>query len=292
MRKFVIRISVFLLIVSIGLALDESYRLLSDKYQKDHKNNLVSVYHTIAKSKKKKKTKKILLGDSVAQQLYPNLAYNDSIYSLACNQTITVAGHYFLLNNFVNINKNELPEEVIFFYRPLSLKDNLGIYSFSYFLKPFYNREYKSLMDTCLIKRIKTIPLYFISQFPLIKTSNYTPKFCVPQEEPFNEIFSPITKNYLKKIEQLCRNNNLRFRFEPAPISKSEWDTLQLFNNIDYPLDTMIIKNYFQHIQYFEDSLFIDDVHFKPQYIPQDYLNLIGNAKPTHHTTDSLGILK
>ncbi|MCL2598127.1 MAG: hypothetical protein FWD66_10870, partial [Paludibacter sp.] len=204
MKKFVIRIAIFFLIITIIYVLCEWNILFSGKYIQRLDLGAKIVYHSIEKSKTKKKVKKLLIGDSVAEQLYNNYDYNDSIYSLACNQAITVAGHYFLMNNFINANKDELPEEVIFICAPLPLSNNLDKYTFPYLLKPFYNKEYKPLMDEYLMKRIKTIPLYFISQFPLIRTSDYTPaRFCFPKEEKFDGIFSPLTKDYLKKIVQL-----------------------------------------------------------------------------------------
>jgi len=283
MKKFIIRAGIFLLIISIIYIPYKSYIILSGKYIQNLDINAKGVYHSISKSKKKKKVKKLLIGDSVANQLYNNTVYNDSIYSLTCNQAITVAGHYFLLNNFIDTNKDELPEEVIFLYSPVSLMNNLDKYSFPYLLKPFYNKEYKPLIDTYLSERIKTIPLYFISQIPLVRTSNYTPeKFYTPKEERFSGRFSPLTKDYLKKIEQLCKDNNIKFRFEPSPISKSNWDNLKLSEkNIDYPIDTVTVDNYFHKIKYYEDSLFVDDirVHFKQQYIPTDFLNLKGEKR-------------
>lgn len=276
MKNFIIRICIFFLIIAIIYIPFEWDILFSDKYIQRLDTGTQTVYHSIEKSKKKKKVKKLLIGDSTAEQLYNNYIYNDSIYSLACNQAITVVGQYFLLNNFIDANKDELPEEIIFLCNPCALLNNLDKYTFPYFLKPFYNEEYKPLIDNYLMKRIKTIPLYFISQIPLIKTSDYTPaKFCFPKEEKFEGIFSPLTKDYLKKIELLCKNNNIKFRFEPSPVSKSLWDILKLPENSDYPIDTLAVDNYFQKVNYFEDSLFVDGFHFKQQYIPKDFLNLM-----------------
>jgi len=281
MKDFLIRIYIFLLIIAIIFVPCEWDILFSDKYIQQLDSGAKAVYHSIYKSKKKKNVKKLLIGDSVAEQLYNNFVYNDSIYSLACNQAITVAGQYFLLNNFINANKDGLPEEVIFLCSPFGLKNNLDKYSFPYLLKPFYNEEYKPLMDDYLMGRIRTIPLYFISQLPLIKTSNYTPaRLCFPKNEKFDGIFSPLTKSYLKKIEQLCKNNNIKFRFEPPPLSKSSWDILQLSNgNFEYPIDTLTIDNYFKKIKCYDDSLFFDGFHFKKQYIPTDFLNLKGEKR-------------
>jgi hypothetical protein len=273
MKKFVTRSILFFVIIATCLLSWEMYNLLTNNYKNQLDLNSVRTYHSIDKSKQKKKVKKLLIGDSVAAQLYGNTDYNDSIYSLACNQAITLAGQYFLLHNFIEINKDSLPDEVIFFCNPNSLRNNLDRLTFQYFLKPFYNDEYKPFIDSVLNERIKTIPLHFISQFPLIKTSSYTPEIAVPKNDYFDGIFSPITKDYLKKIESLCKNNGIKFRFAPTPVKKSIIQTIKQFK-IDYPIDTLTVDNYFKDIRAFDDTLFVDDSHFKPEYVPKDYLKL------------------
>jgi hypothetical protein len=42
----------------------------------------------------------VLLGDSVATMLFDHYNDNDSNYSLACNQSITMVGQYILQKNY------------------------------------------------------------------------------------------------------------------------------------------------------------------------------------------------
>ena len=266
------------MIAGIVLSAFELYEIYTKKYTKIVNGS--EVYWSIFKSKKKKQVKKLLIGDSVGKQLYDNYKYNDSIYSLACNQAITIAGHYFLLNNFLQTNNDQLPQEVIMIYSPTAFRNNVDIYAFQYFLKPFYNAEYKGLMDNYLSNRIKEIPFYYTTQLPYMKTSNYSPEYQLAEEE--YGIFSPLSKIYLEKIVQLCEEKNIAFRLEPVPVTKISKENIEKLkqNKTNIPdINPDILEQYFNKIAYFEDTLFRDKVHFKREYIPHDYLNLEKDEK-------------
>lgn len=229
------------------------------------------VFKSIYKSKKHKKVKKLIIGDSVAEQLYSANEYNDSIYSLTCNQAITLAGQYCLLDNFLRINKDSLPEKVILFYNPFSLQNNLDKFAFHYFLKTFYyNNEYNMYFDSTVTHRVHEIPYYYIAGFSIIKSINYSPAYTLPEENG-NDWLSPISKSYLPKISKLCKYNHIDFEFLPSPIRYSRKNEIK---NI-YKDTTTLMQNYIHKIRLMNDTLFIDKGHFKHNYVPKDYLNLM-----------------
>jgi hypothetical protein len=272
MKKFIRKSILFILATSISITAIAAFMTYCTDYYRLYDGS--EIYRSINKSKKKKKVKKLLLGESVANQLYNNRTYNDSIYSLACNQAISVAGHYFLLKNFIEANKEEKPDEVILFYNPLCFGNQLDRYAFHYFLKPFYTEEYKPLMNDYLLSRIKHIPCYYTAQFWVIKTSNWSPEYSLYNEEG---LFSCVSKSYLEKIYGLCMQNQIRFRLEPTPVANSKKNTVMNYSkHIKYvpTVDTVLINNYIQHYRFFEDSLFSDGSHLKSQHIPKDYLKL------------------
>src|SRR3954453_12185057 len=98
-KKFIIKLSIFALISLPVL----SFKNLLFYYTDLYKSSVYGpeVYRSIAKSKMKKKVKKLLIGDSVGNQLYDNESYNGSIFSLTCNQAISMVGQYILLSNFI-----------------------------------------------------------------------------------------------------------------------------------------------------------------------------------------------
>jgi len=213
------------------------------------------VKHSIYKSKKHKKVKKLLLGDSVANQLYSNNDCNGEIYSLASTQAISVAGQYFLLNNFIESNKDDLPDEVIFLYSPFSLGYNFDKFTYHYFLKPFFNKEYIKYFDKNLLARVEQIPQYKTAQFLLINCSNYSPRY---------------------KIIDICANNGISLKLVSTPIRKSRKNEFgNLLRNLQKGnKQSELLRQYISSVTYYDDEMFGDPSHFKKEFVPKDYLSL------------------
>jgi hypothetical protein len=229
------------------------------------------IIKAIYKSKKTKKIKKLLIGDSVAEQIYSVDNYNDSIYSLTCNQAITLAGQYCLLYTFLNNNKDNLPQEIILYYNPFSLQNNLDKFAFHYFLKTFYyNNTFEDLLNNDIIKnRIQHIPYFYIAKFNIIKSINYSPIYSLKNDA--SKLVSPISELYLNKIDSLCNAYKVPLKFLPSPIRISRKQEIENLK----PRGNKLIDEYYSKIIFMNDSLFQDPVHFKKEYIPSDPLKLI-----------------
>ena len=142
MKKFILSCTIFLLISGIILSIKPNYLVLTGKYKVTVAGK--EIYQSIFKSKQKKKSKKILLGDSVGNQLFTNTTNNDTLNSLACNQAISMAGQFILLNNY--LNSGNKVDTVLLIFTPFSFQNNLDqVFTYHYFLKPFYIYEYKPL---------------------------------------------------------------------------------------------------------------------------------------------------
>ena len=272
MKQFVVRILKFLAIALAMLLLCESIYFYSGYYQ--DKVNGWEVYTAIRKSKQKVcKVKRLLLGDSVAMQMYPCDKDYDDIVSLACNQAVTMAGYYFLLDNFIELNKEALPDEVVLLVNPYTLSSNVDQFAYHYFLKPFYNDKYRALFSSTLQQRISKIKCYQTARLPFIRTSNYSPTYEMPEGDYI--FVSPISKEYLERMWNLCKQKgiSLQLIFTPAKESNKA--------NIETALEASIINGEFifdfliqskSSLTFLPDSLFKDNVHFEGKSIPNNYL--------------------
>lgn len=232
----------------------------------------VEVYHSIIKSRCKKKTKTLILGDSVGRQIYNNYNFNDSIYSLASNQAITLAGQYFLLKDFLCCNDDH-PQFVYLIFTPGSLSNDIDEYGYQYFLKPMNTHHYRSMMNVHLVSRIKEVPLSWLSQFPLVKYTNWTPKKHVTRT-PCNRLFSSLNLEYLDSIENICNKNDIILHLIAAPSRVSDSNYFcQMAQNEN--LENKHIEEYIHSMQFFPDSVFVDGTHYYEQFIPDDYLSLV-----------------
>ena len=190
-----------------------------------------------------------------------------------------MAGQYILLKTFIDNNKNNLPDEIVLIMTPTSFNNNLDqIYTYNNFLKPFYRSEYASMItDTCR-EQIRKVPFYYISQWPIIVNTNWSPTYENTDPYPF---IAPISINYLLKIKELCLKYKLPVKFYCPPVKASRSELVMAFAKNDSLPEKTGFKNefasYFKGMVILPDSLFQDQVHFKKQYIPTDYYKLVKN---------------
>lgn len=274
MTNFLIKSTYFGLILMLLIHIEPFFMLSNGSYKS--KVNGDEVYLSIQKSKQKSKCKKLVLGDSVGCQLFDNSEEHDSINSLACNQAIGIVGHYLLLNNYLNAGNQ--PETVYLIYTPFSLNNQLDqVYTFHYFLKPFYTKEYTPLFSSTVKEQIDKIPFSFLAQEPYILTSDWSPNFTSKDEIDFT-FLSPITKEYLTKIKDLCDTNGIEFHMLPTPTKMSNKQAFAALDRSEFKgLNTEKELSYFlDNVYYLADSLFVDNVHlWEPKDEKRDFLKFM-----------------
>ncbi len=246
------------------------YLLINDRYQ-----NIVAgkeIYLAIKKSKQKTKYKKIIIGDSVADQLFPSSKGNDSVNSLATNQAIGLVGQFILLYNY--LQSGNKVDSVFLVYAPFSFMNNLDqVYTYHYFLKPFYTKSNKQFFTERVYQQIHKIPYYYLCHEPYIQTSNWAPEFICHDSITYN-FLSPVSIEYLNKIKILSARYHFQFILIPTPTRISNKPEIELLHKSEV-LKTLLVKEfdaYLNNITYLEDSCFIDNVHLKN---PQIYQNIV-----------------
>jgi hypothetical protein len=261
MKKFIINCFLFFGITFFVLHVQPLYLLINNAYQKTITG--FEVYTSILKSNKKNKSKKIIIGDSVGRQLFSNEIASDSLNSLACNQAISLAGQYFLLFNYLTIGNR--PDTIFLIYSPFSFGNNLNeIYTYHNFVKPFYNKQYKPLMDSLVLAQINKIPYLFASNWPIVYTGNWAPEFKSNDTKNYT-FLSPISVDYLIKIKKMLATNNITLIILPPYLSEAKRNginnmNIEEANNAGLQSDFI---NYFSQIKYLPDSCFVDGSHLK-----------------------------
>jgi hypothetical protein len=276
-KQFLCRLVLFGSAALPLLTVESLYSWYTKSYELTVNGN--EVYFSITKSKVIKKVTLLIIGDSVGKQLYDNNTYNDDVYSLTCNQAISMAGYYFLLENFISRNRRKLPEKVILIAAPITFRNNLNqVYSYHYFLKPFYKPEYAKYFTTNCYKQIKKIPFYYTSQLPVILNSNWSPAYNDNNDPGIYRLISPVSNDYLARIRSLCSANNIMFNIYCPPLKTANRKQVAQLSTDTSEFEKCGLKQefraYFKNIKYLPDSLFVDNGHFKKKYIPVDYLGL------------------
>lgn len=227
-------------------------------------------YDAIDRSKKKWKTKKLILGDSVGDQLFSDYKANDTLISLATLASISMAGQYILLNNYLTAG-NQL-DHLYLVFNPNSFKNNIeGKVGYCYFLKPFYISENQHLYTETAIYQIDKMPFKSICQNPVVKISGWAPDnrfFLSDYAKDKNSFLSDLSLEYLIKMKELGFKHHFSITTFATPVIESnrmkveELDKSAISKN---NLDT-IFKNYFENIIYLDSSFFVDEFHLnKPE---------------------------
>ena len=247
-----------------------------------YKNFVVSksIYKVIDKSKTKHSAKLLLIGDSVAEQLFdPNNKESHEINSLACSYSVSSLGVYILLNNYLKANNNI--SDVVYLMGPNSFQNNLDLpWTYNYFLKPFFKTDNYVYFDDYSKDLIKNMEFSEFSQTIPFLITNWSPDYQYPKLNN-NHFLSNISIFYLRKIKNLLKLNNIKFHIISPPIS--EYKNSQLNNLVkNIPTDLSIFfEDYFDNIEVLDDSLFLDNVHFiQPNIFKNPFeikLNLILN---------------
>ena len=145
MRRFISITCLYLLALLFVTLPPEIYKIATDAGYGNAPGGEVRAAVKVSKMRTNKKIKKLIMGDSTGHALYPSENQYDSIASMACNQAITFAGQYFLLKNYLDTNKDNLPQEIILLVTPESFGNDVDQYAYQYFLKPFPIVEYHSI---------------------------------------------------------------------------------------------------------------------------------------------------
>lgn|GEM_PF-634190 len=275
MKKFILNIIIFILPIVIFAYSKSLYLLYSDKYKSTVAGS--EVYHSIIKSKQKGKAKKVLIGDSFGYSLFSNTINNDTINSLACNRAISMVGHFILLNNYLNAGNKV--DTVYLIFTPFSFMNNLDeVYTYHYFLKPFYIKEYYPLFTLTVKNQVHKIPCYYICREPNILTSNWAPNFKSKDVKDYT-FLSPVSVEYLAKIKELSLINKFKLIILPTPTRLSNKIFIEKINRneiVKTGLENEFI-NYLETIIYINDTNFSDNVHLKNQNMYTEYADYYMN---------------
>lgn len=282
MKKFLRRISAILLgALGIFIVFNLAYYRLT----KDSRIVAFEVYEALDEAEKNEGYTKLVLGDSVARQIFPpnQQSQHDDICFLATNQAIMPVGNYILLEQF--IENNPQLKEVYYVARPNSLMSNISFqFTYSYFVTPMYEEPYVSYLDTeareCFeymfgktfiekdyIKWLfgkypKLLDIYHnnrqaILQMPWKKTDSYFYK----ENMPFI---------YIQHMKDACDAHQIAFHILSPPLPESfSFDFRQLQENLSLIGGNEMFYEYENSLLYLDDQEFKDGIHMNNRILDE-----------------------
>ncbi|WP_309385944.1 hypothetical protein [Cerasicoccus frondis] len=209
-----------------------------------------------------------VLGDSVAEQMYPTARYRGRITSYATVMPLTMAGQYYLLKEIAASNDLN-GKTVALVVCPQSLGLDLDhLFSFHYVLKSFYNDESGLAGDPIIQTRLAMPWVASLSQMPIIRHSNWRPPPWLKylDEDALQPVagVSEFSQHYLIKMKELVEAEGGEFVILPA-IQKASNRDLEVWANIEQHAQEYGIGSLFERYReqavFMDDSLFPDGIH-------------------------------
>lgn len=241
------------------------------------------VYNAIEYSEKNSGYKKVVLGDSVAKQLFvPGTAYKNEYYSLTANRVIGLAGQYLLLKNY--LENNPQTEEVVIMLLPSSVQQDFNDkLTYSYFVLPFFS-YYRYFMTDKSVKVIEdnygifsnSEVLFMMTRSALLRNLYQTYVMDVSDMESTDS-----WKEYMVKIQEMCDEKGINVKWRSSPLSDTEESHQKeetLIKNCGETEMAILTDDYFNSIKYYDEKNMRDGIHFYDDYVSANRDKIIANV--------------
>ena len=211
----------------------------------------------------------LFVGCSVADQMIPY----DGNKSLVTNGSTLPIGNYFLIKKALENNPNITT--VIYLTVPSVLGHPLArAHTYPYFVKPFYSNEtedflsqYPGIMN--ILHRNPSLRWNKYNWFKLMAMDDFDYE---PKREGSLDSLYTASIHWVGNIKDLCEAQKVTFHLAAPPVAVSEknsdrWQVIKKLTK-STSLEPLFDK-YFSTMQYLDDSLRRDHIHWKDKYMDQ-----------------------
>ena len=262
------------------------------------------VRNYIHRVREKSSATKLIVGDSVARQLFDGLQEENDTYCVAaCNQALTLAGQYLLIDTFLENHNNVT--DVYLCIVPMSLSTEVDAkLGYNYFVAPFTLEGLINQLDETTIEYLeikygniflKDWMVRFIDNSPInskIYLNYIQNKEQVEGNADKDILVSDVNKEYLEKIYNLCEENNVKLHFfsGPIPDNLEQRQFVDGLENVWEESESVLLGEYIKTISFYEEKMFLDGTHLGEEYSSSEYINTI--IEDIQKKTDGLGDLR
>lgn len=236
---------------------------------------------------------KVILGDSVAAQLFSNNERQcDDFYVATGNQSMTFIMQYALIKKYLAGHPLTTDVYMTITYDSLTSVIQPKL-SYQYLVMPLVEYGLYDELDAISVNLLTDVYGRFLLNNKVVSTINKSGilrKLCMyyidnkysnTSDNKDPEMVSYIPETYLMKIYKLCEENGVRFHLIPCP-AKDTPENRRIINNLEINyLNTEIGKlypDYFKGIVYYPENQFKDALHFKDELLTDEYKEEIINS--------------
>ena len=227
-------------------------------------------------------TTKLIIGDSMCQQMFNGLQQYNTDYTIAgSNGAITMAGQYLLVNEYLKNHENVT--DIYIYLHPSSLGRGIdSSVAYSYIVMPFGLKNALSALDTNTLDDMKSVYGAIFLKPVMMK---WLENFPVGRKVYFNvikdsgkvfeeESMYDIPNQYIEKIYSMCKEKNITLHLYPSPVSEHFYEDIEK-RKLLYS-GTWLEEHFpefFSKIVYFPREQAADGTHFSEEYATQEHFN-------------------
>ena len=252
----------------------------ANDYEKNEGLKEIAPY--IEKVQQRDGTTKLIVGDSMCHQMFNGLQkYNPDYTIVGSNGAITLAGQYLLVSEYMKNHENVT--DICMFFFPGSLGRSYDtILGYQYVVMPFGSYNLLEDLEPNTIEDMKKVyGKIFLEQ----KVIRWMEKSAVGKKIYYNVLKESgigymekskleIANQYIKKIYDICGQNNIKLHFYPSPVAEHNRESISSVE--DGYHDTWLgrtFPEFFEKVFYFPDEQAQDGVHFSGEFAEQKKYN-------------------
>jgi hypothetical protein len=207
-------------------------------------------------------TRVVLLGDSVANQLYFVGEDHGPVHSLAANQAIELPGMLALLqSSFRALPEGATHPPVALAVVPWTFDHNLDqVFTYHYFIKVFNREPHRSGFSPAVREWVDAWPRARWAALPLVRLSAWSPRGKPPDGRGWNLAFDS-----LSRMAALCRERGVPFRVVCPPIRADHLALVKASTATwpDHPELGSLLRDYLSTVITLPDDRFQDGAHYR-----------------------------
>jgi hypothetical protein len=231
-----------------------------------------------AKSRKRIPGKVVVLGDSVADQLFPAGILRNS---LTTNGAVLMCGQYILAYNA--LTRNPKLKYLVLMINPQAI--GFGFergWTYSSFVKPFYTPANLGHFSGLIWSKMRTRPLSFLAILPLVKVARCFSDIRFPSRRERSNFFSDVSLEYLRRIEKLAaaRHVQLLILSPPVPAGRRSSLVQRMRLGVSQNHLESCFRDYFERMIFIDDQYFRGSIHLQGAYLAKNRLDLCRRLLP------------
>ncbi len=251
---------------------------LMDSEEFQSESGLLPVFE---KAKKQDGTTKVILGDSIANQIFRGFEEENPDYTIiGTNAAFMVTGQYALLTDY--LNHHDMVTDVYLVMHPLPLTRTFDTeWSYRYSVMVLSEMGlYDCFSESSKKKLEKTYGGFFLngSVINLIEKSSVIRKLCLSyiniNKRPYVQSNDfEIADEYVHLMYDLCEDRGAKLHLISAPVSEFFIDQVEERKmQFDETWISTVYPNYFEDIFYYPDDWSYDYSHFGEEHATKEGL--------------------